>query len=202
MPITMLNGLGCQSCGGTCGQKQMSGFRGMRGLGVVDQPPVIYWDTTPNTSADGRKDVSWSCNDWVNWHKKLTAKWGLDRANEVSQQWWDKLPFYDKKKLTCFADCGFYNYFRSAGGGWSSLIPQIFCTVDSSGGKLVENAGKTIDSAGNVIANTASAAANTMSALKWVLPVAVVGVVGLIGFYFYKNYAKGNARVKVGTQTI
>ncbi len=44
MPITMLNGLGCASCGGTCGQKSMMGLRGLRGLrgfGAVADYDVI-----------------------------------------------------------------------------------------------------------------------------------------------------------------
>lgn len=192
MQVTMLNGLGCNECGNTCGAKPMNG---------TDQPPTIYWDTKPNTSADGRK-ISWSCNDWIAWHQKLTAKFGLTRANEVSQQWWDKLPFYDTKKLTCFVDCGFYNYFRKAGGGWNSIIPSLLCTIDSSGGKLIENTGKVVDSAGNIVVNTADAASNTASTLKWLVPTALVGVVGLVGYYLYKNYAKGNARVNVGPTTI
>jgi hypothetical protein len=206
MPITMLSGLGCGGdCGCSCNNnKPLNGMRSARslmGLGATDAPPIIYWNTEPDTSADGRK-VSWSCNDWMEWHKKLAAKYGTQRANEVSQQWWDKLSWYDTKKLTCFANCSFYNYFKKAGGGWSSLIPELFCTIDQSGGKLVENAGKVVDSAGNVIANAADAAENTTSTLKWLIPTAVVGVVGLVGYYLYKNYAKGNARVKVGKQTI
>lgn len=41
MLITMLNGLGCQSCGGTCGQKPMTGLRGICGFGAVANYDII-----------------------------------------------------------------------------------------------------------------------------------------------------------------
>lgn len=174
-----LLGLGCAECGGGCGQPSQS-------LGEL--PPTIYWNTEPNTSADGR-EVSWTCNDWISWHKKIAERFGVERANEVTQQWWDRLPWYDKKKLTCFYDCAFYNYFRNAGGGWSTLIPTLICKTD-------EVASKVYESAGNVISNVADAADRTTGVAKWIIPAGVTLLAGGAAYYIYKHYLKGNEKIK------
>ena len=149
-------------------------------------PPIIYWNTTPDTSQDGRK-IDWTSNDWIAWHKKIAAKYGTQRANEVTQQWWDRMPWYDTRTTTWWFNCAFYNYFRKAGGGWASLIPSVVCTIDESGGKVIEKIGKTAE-------NVADSAERTSKVASWIASALITaGALG-VGVYIYKNYLADEKR--------
>lgn len=187
MPITMLSGLGCQGCQRNCGCEQKQPFMSLNG------PGIITAESVPDLS-------TWSCNDYVTWHKRLTEKVGLQTANEITQQFWDSIPWYrvDWNPGCSLSNCSFYNHFRSAGGGWSSLLPQAICTVDSAGGKVVEAAGKVVESVADVAENAADTAKNTTNVAKYAIPVLVGGIALGAAYYVYKNYLKGNRKVRVG----
>lgn len=194
MPIRMLNGTGL-GCGDNadCGCSQQ--------LGAA--PPVIKWDTEPNTSSDGR-EVDWECNDWVAWHKRLKERWGLDRANEVFAQWWhrieDETPWY--AKLTHYQQyCGygsdFLNYFKQPGhyNDHISFVAAIVTPITTGAGYLTSTAVDTVNDA-------ADSASNTAKVLKILIPALLITVVAGGGYYVYKNYIKGNKKIKAGAVTL
>ena len=183
-----LQGIGCTESAKPCG----CGCNGGSQLGTLQ----ITANDTPDLS-------EWSCNDYVTWHKRLTEAHGLESANEIAQQFWDKIPWYRLDWTQgCYANCNFYNHFRSAGGGWASLLPSTFCTLDSAGGKLVDSAGNIVGDIGEAGENLAKGAANTGKTLSWLVPALGVGAAALVGTYLYKNYIKGNKQIKVGTTKI
>lgn len=196
MPITVLDGLGCAGMQQPC---QCSAAVGMRGLG--EAAPIIHWNTEPNTSADGRK-VSWTCNDWIEWHKKIAVKYGVARANEVTQQWWDRLPWTDSKLYTCPFNCTFHNYFKKVGGGKGSFVPTLVCKTDEVFADITDSAGNVIVTAAQAAENVANAAKNTAKVASWIVPTLIVAAVTGVGYYAYKHYIKGNSRVKVGPGTV
>lgn len=180
----MLDGLGHDGLGCDC----------QNTIGLSAAPPIIYWNTEPDKSADGRS-VEWSAYDWIGWHKKIADKYGVARANEVTQQWWDKLAWYDTRKITWWYNCDFYRYFQKAYGGSSALIPSLTCSINESGSKVIDAAGNIIENVADVAVNVSDSAKNTSGVLKWLVPLLVVGVVGGVGVYAYKHYIKGNEKI-------
>jgi hypothetical protein len=195
MPITMLNGLGCPQCAGTCSTPAR------RPLG---DPAVVKFNSTPTSD--------WTCDDWMIWHKQLVQafqngsfksgiKYPKDQAiglaNQVFIQWWkDVVSWFSYNYSFCGYGSDFLNYFKSV--GMTDHISAVAGTVTP----IISSAPKVADSAAKVVENTAKAAENTTSVAKWLVPTIVVGGVALVGVYLYKNYAKGNKRVKVGPATV
>jgi hypothetical protein len=169
-------GCGCNSCGSSSG------------LGATPAPPVINWDTAPDTSADGRK-VTWSCNDWTAWHKKVADKYGVPRATEVFSQWWDKqVGLFDTRNF-CEMNCGWADYLEKAGAWDTSFVANLNCK-STKAVKDVTNA------AADTISNVATGAKGVSGVLKWALPAAGILILAGGGFYVYKHYIKGNKKLK------
>lgn len=220
MPITMLNGLGCQSCGGTCGQKPVSSVNGMRGLGAYGK--IIAYNTEPqiNNVPGIDRDGYFNCADWMSWHGKLVDAFkggkfasgikyapadAIAKANEVFLTWWNKQNAISYTNVCYSGNTAFRTWWQASGlpvQSFQNIFTRTYDLVTDTQKKVYDTAGNLVDSAGNTITQAGKTASTLATVLKWVLPATVVGVVGLVGFYLYKNYAKGNARVKVGTQTI
>jgi hypothetical protein len=185
-----LKGLGC---GPACGCQQMNG------LGA------IVYNSTPTSD--------WSCGDWMVWHQELVKAFmggkfasgikysqqdAINNANKVFAQWWDKAASISDSNF-CGYNSGFLEYFKSVGyTDHISYIAGILTPIFKGG----TNASSAVQKTGEAAENAADAAKNTTKTLQWLLPVGVVTVVALVGGYVYKNYIKGNSRVKVGPATV
>jgi hypothetical protein len=168
-------GCGCTSCD-----------HAVSGLGASPAPPVINWDTAPDTSADGRK-VTWTCQDWSGWHKKIADKYGVARANEVWVQWWNKqIGLLDSRNF-CETNCAWADYLEKAGAWQTSFLANINCK-STSAIKDVTNA------TADTISNVAKGAKGVSSVLKWALPAAGILILVGGGFYVYKNYIKADKK--------
>ena len=60
---------------------------------------VTTWNTAPDYDQWG-SDTSWSCNDWILWHKFLKEKFGKSKANFM----WD-YAFSQSGSLSSNLDC-------------------------------------------------------------------------------------------------
>ena len=177
------------------------------GLGEVQS---ITFSTQPNSD--------WSCNDWMIWHKALVQAFvggkfasgikysqaeAYNQANKVFNQWWDKMNSFFSSKIWCGYNSEFYNYFKSVGNtAVLSFIASLVNPLSNSVKTVANTTEKVTSSATQTVENVADTAKNTTETTKWVLPVLVVGAIGLVGTYLYKNYIKGNSRVKVVGQEI
>jgi hypothetical protein len=100
----------------------------------------------------------------------------------------------------------FYAYV--SGGGWVPLEVNVWKRVDPNNPGFVESAEQFIQRAATIAKNTGenllktaenlvSGAQRTTKAISWLVPtVLVLGVGGLL-YYGYKNYLKGDRKLKV-----
>lgn len=194
MPIQMLNGpMGCPDCGGTCGQRPVMGFGSTA-------PTQILFNSTPTSD--------WTCNDWMLWHQLLVQafmagkfKSGIryskadatKNANSVFMQWWNQVvSWFSYNYSFCGYGSDFLNYFKSV--GLTDHISALAATITP----IVSSAPKISESVTKVVTNTVDTAANTTSVAKYLVPGIVVLAVGGIGYFVYKNYLKGNKKIKIG----
>lgn len=176
-----LYGIGCPQC---------------EGLGI------IAYNDPPNKN--------WSCMDWIVWHKDMNAAFqdgrlakfskekALSETNRVFAYHWSEIPWNDSKKFfsKCSYESSFVNYFKSV--GYTDHISFIGAIVGKTANAAVDIAEGATETAKAVVKTSS----NTAKTLNWLVPVTLVGAVGLVGYYFYKNYAKGNRRVKVGPASV
>lgn len=172
-----------------------------KGLGSYGKQ--IEWNTEPviNTYVYNR-DGYWDCNDWMAWHKKVAAKYGNARANEVFMIWWNKQSWYNYAADSCMLwNKTFRDYFNSVGLSLDKIANYVAAPVDI----LYDTQQSTKDVVKNVAdtaVNVSETASNTGSVLKYAVPAALVlGLIG-VGFYVHKNYIKGNKQVKIGPATV
>lgn len=176
----MLSGLGCDC-------QQQSGLRG-----------TITFNTAPTSD--------WECQDWKFWHEELVKAFmagafksrikysqpdAVRLANQVFVTWWNKLVGSFSSKNFCGYESQWFNYFRSVGlESILSWFQGIFIPVATSAVKVTE-------SATEAISNIADAAKNTTKTAKWLIPtILILATVG-VGAYTYKNYIRGNEKVKL-----
>lgn len=192
-------------------------------MGLGDAPPIISYTKTnkiaePDTTleADGSKKgrkVDWTCNDWVLFHKAMVKFFMEGRfaskikysqadatanANQVFRQHWDRASWM-------LARCGytsdFVAYFKSVGlGDLFNLLQKGVDSGKTTAAKVATSVSNTavnvIDSTGKIIDNVGGGISNITGMAKYLVPVTITGVVLIAGTYVYKNYIKGNSRVK------
>lgn len=174
--IGRVNGLGC-NC------------QGLQGISYSTQPTT-----------------EWTCQEWMLWHQELVKafmggkfKSGIKYtqgeatrlSNQVFTEWWDKLVDWFSNKRMCGYESQFYNYFRSVGlDNVLSYIQALLVPTTQTVTSTIENVGKTVE-------NISEGAAGTGKTLKWLLPLVLLGGVVFVGSYAYKNYIKGNEKIKV-----
>jgi len=140
----------------------------------------------------------WSCQDWLDWHRALEAKFGstsqanqawlsawnqpenITTANSNSVWWFSWMVGVPNQALppsyTCPDDCTFIEYFHSKGMDVATLFGAGTCALSNVAMAIIE----TVDSAGDVI----SSGANTISMLADFLPIAAA-IYG--GSWLYKQ---------------
>jgi hypothetical protein len=198
-----------------------------RSLAGKAVPVIFNYQTNkiaqPNTSLSlPGKEVIWSCSDWMNFHKGLVKFFmegrfkskiryakpqAIEQANQVYMQHWERNANFWSSLRMCGYAGEFYSYFKSVGlTDVLSILQAIVVPTTNTTVNVVDTTTRTIektaDAAGKTIVNAGDALANTTGIAKYAIPVAVGGAVFLVGAYLYKNYVKGNKRVKVGIAKI
>ncbi len=173
---------------------------GVYGLGSFGKQ--IDWNTTPVINPYPiNSDGYWDCNDWMTWHKKVAAKYGVARANEVFVIHWNKQGFWAYANSDCWIfNKQFRDYFKSVGLPLDALADYVAKPFDIAS-KVLDTSEKVVDSASKVIVNAGDSAVSTSKVLKVLIPVGVTAIVLGAGYFVYKNYLKGNKKIKVaGTE--
>jgi hypothetical protein len=124
----------------------------------------VVWNSQPVLGNPLTALVSdyWSAKTWINWHKAVVAKYGLDRANEVLVEWWEKAPFASPTIDFRSMDDTFIAYAKKSGfyealfGGALGLVGKVAVltntTVETSK-DIVSGAADLVESAGSVGSN-------------------------------------------------
>lgn len=145
----------------------------------------ITADSIPVLDTWGWNDY-WSCRHWIKWHGAMVAKYGLKYANDKFMEYWDQQTFG-----SATADCRTFNsdfiaYTKKA-GIYRALFDGIGLITYPMG-----IAAELIKDAGEIVENAADSAISLSSMLKWLVPIAVLGV----GYLAFKTYMPQPKRLK------
>lgn len=168
-------------------------------LGNVVQPGIAF-NTQPDTP------TKWGCADWMFWHQQLVKAFmegkfasrinyprseAIRLSNQVFMEWWKKQVSFWDSRYWCAYNTDFFNYFKSV--GLTDHMSFIAGIVTPLIGGATEVSANTAQTAANITETTSK----TSNTLKYVLPILLVAAAAGTGYYVYKNYIKGNKRVKV-----
>jgi len=146
---------------------------------------LITWNSVPDYDEWGI-DTFWNCNDWINWHKRLSEHFGESTATEI----WN-YAFSKSTNLSSNLDCNslnsdFRNYVKEHGlkPNTDLISETIGTTTDILSGAL----GTTSNVASGVFGtvNSFFGGSNLKKTINIVLIVG--GIVGVA--YVYKAFKK------------
>lgn len=162
---------------------------------------TITADSKPLYDTFGWADY-WQCADWINWHKALVAKYGVDSANKTwADAWLDGVStagggrgvapgsnaVFDSVPLDCRTfNSGFRDYIKK----YKALNDAVYSGI---GGTIVKPIGAAVDivgNASNAVSNAGSTAENVTKTLKVVVPVVIVLAVAGGMWWAYNKYVK------------
>lgn len=115
-------------------------------------------------------DEAWSCQDWMQWHRKLKEKYGRQVANKKFLEAWQKLGFWEWNQSFCKYNSEFTGYFEE-----QNLDPHNFVSRTVEGGKRTAE-------------NVAKSAENLSAAFTGNTVLKVLGVLGLAGGIYYSLF--------------
>ena len=144
---------------------------------------VTTWNIVPDYDAWG-SDTSWTCDNWIQWHKQLKKRFGGEKANAL----WN----YSYSLQSDFSkgfDCRTFNSAFRSYMVQESLDPYASAGVFSLILKPIGTGTDLIDSASNLITNFGKGVSGFFSGnmIRTILTIGVVGVVGYYGYKFYKT---------------
>lgn len=113
-------------------------------------------------------DEAWTCQNWMEWHKKLAEKYGRQEANKRFLEAWQKQGFWEFNRSFCKYNSTFTGYFESVG-----LDPHNYVS------NIVEDTKETGQNLGEAAKNLSGSLANN-TLIKVAGALAVVG-----GLYFW-----------------
>ena len=132
---------------------------------------VTTWNTVPNYDEWGR-DTSWNCDDWIQWHKELKKKFGIDRAKYI----WEYA--YEQGTLgASHWDCRSFNTTFREYVSQENLDPYKSTPLSF----VVRPIGVGTDIIDGVISSAEFLGKNTKTIL-------MIGLVGLTAYFGYKAY--------------
>ena len=140
---------------------------------------VTTWNTAPDYDQWGN-DTSWSCDDWIMWHKLLKEKFGQNKANFM----WD-YAFAQSGNLSSNLNCRTFNssfrtYIKNNG-----LNPFANAGIFAP---VLQGAGTIQDVTGSVLGGVTSFFSS--SNVKNILNIVAIGAVVLGGLYAYRTFKK------------
>ncbi len=74
---------------------------------------------------------SWDCNKWIDFHKRLKARYGKDNANLVWNEYFNNKPANWTRDKVCTGQDPFIKYFKDQGIKFDS---NFYSTIPSLGG--------------------------------------------------------------------
>ena len=145
----------------------------------LNENGVISADSIPDLD-DWGWDSFWGCDEWVKWHKALRQKYGLESANQIFAEWWNKQTF-GAHALGCRTiDSDFRTYVRSV-GLWE-IVWQ-----GAEGLKYLLKPIGTVIQTGEVIGTGAARGLQTAGkGLKFLIPIATIALLVGLGIYGYR----------------
>jgi hypothetical protein len=140
---------------------------------------VTTWNTAPDYDQWG-SDTSWTCGDWILWHKLLKEKFGKSKANFI----WD-YAFSLSGSLSSNLDCrtfnsSFRNYVKE-----NDLNPYANAGIFSP---VLQGAGTIQDVSGNLLSGVSSFFSGNN--IKNILNIVAIGAVVVGGVYAYRTFKK------------
>jgi hypothetical protein len=146
---------------------------------------LITWNTAPDYDEWGY-DTFWSCDDWINWHKRLAEHFGEATATEI----WN-YAFKQTTNLSSNLDCNSFNTtFRAYVKQHNLAVYKDLIT--QAMGATVDVVGGAIDTTSNVatgIFGTVNSLFGGTNLKKTINIVLIVG--GVIGVaYVYRAFKK------------
>jgi hypothetical protein len=201
----------------------------LQGLGktapVIYDPKTNKW-ALPNTSVGSSKKVDWDCYDWMKFHQ-LLVEWfikgkspsgikhskeeAIKQANKVFLEHFNKNNTFFSGLDTCGYRGQFASYMTSVGlndvittlaKGYNALFRTAEKGIDSAekvATKTADTLVNTVDNTGKAIVNVSEGVSNISNVGKYLVPVAIGGVVLFVGAYVYKNYIKQDKQFAVPT---
>ena len=140
---------------------------------------VTTWNTAPDYDQWGN-DTSWSCDDWIMWHKLLKEKFGQNKANFM----WD-YAFAQSGNLSSNLNCRTFNSSFRAYVQSNGLNPFANAGIFAP---VLQGAGTIQDVTGNVLGGVTSFFSS--SNVKNILNVVALGAVVFGGIYAYRTFKK------------
>ena len=125
-------------------------------------------------------ETNWSCNDWMTWHKAVTKKYGIERANSTFIKYW-----FDMGNGSPAIDCAttndtFKSYAKSV-NLYDHLFKGITGVINKGVGTAINTVNHTLDATDNIF--------NGLEKLtKIIIPLLVV--LAIIFGYMYAVNAK------------
>lgn len=157
-------------------QRKADTRRQVAGIGYL-----INWDSTPlydSFNAFVYNLPTWSCEDWIQWHKKLEEHYNNTyTANDVWLQAWNS-PEHNPDCWTfgcpdtsyCRYDCdNFVKYLASKDINVSTVISNITCNLQ------------------DVVLNVVEGVRGASVAAKSIISILPIALVGYFGYKFLKN---------------
>lgn len=118
----------------------------------------IQWSDEPVLDGWGWGDY-WGPEHWIMWHKKLTERWGRERANEVFIEWYHKAGIgaasydwrsFDPTFIAYAKDNGFYDALFVGIGG---LLAKVVSTATQATGDTLNATQDIVQGGTTVIGN-------------------------------------------------
>lgn len=129
-------------------------------------------------------DGTWSCTDWVTWHKAMKAKYGKAKADQTFLKYWNDLALISSTQDCRSFSESFRTYMKS-----ENLLDALYSGL----GNIARPLGVGTDvttGVGNAISGAAKGLGNVGNILKVALPIALIAAIGVGGYWAYKHYIK------------
>lgn len=124
---------------------------------------MITADSKPVYCVFGGSDC-WTCLDLMDWHKAMVKAFGKTEANKrFVDSWTNDAPFICKQYDCRSFDSSFRTYFKDAG-----ILDNLYSGL----GYIAKPFGFVTDTA----SQGSDLFLNTLKVLKWVVPIALIGV--------------------------
>ena len=152
---------------------------------------TINADVTPLYDSWGTADY-WGCTEWINWHKSMVQKYGLQKANDrFIDAWLDGLSvvaggrgnapgsnyIVDSVPLDCRSfNSNFRDYIKKN----QALYDVVYSGI---AGTIVKPIGATVD----VVDNVSGGITNVSKVIRYGLPIIIILIAGIYAYKIYKK---------------
>lgn len=142
---------------------------------------VTTWNVVPDYDAWG-VDTSWTCDNWIQWHKELKKRFGGEKANSI----WNYAFSLQSDGAKAF-DCRTFNSAFRSYMTQETLDPYASAGVFSLVLKPIGAGTDLVTSASEIVTNFGKGVSNFFKG-NTVQTLITIGLVGVVGYYGYKIY--------------